>query len=286
MRKKILSSLCAVAIMAYATLSWGVSATIENYSENFNMDFSSNLGLSLGATSSSVTDTATVNGTTVGGFGVSQPGPSAASGLGTIVTGNTMIQGNSTVAEGSPSVTYNNPTSPGGVDVYALSAGIVSIDPWANGNPLLPDHAKLLSVATFRQDFTTTAAGVLTLTGQFHNFWQGDASSIKGLWTNTFTIYSVAGAVSTPITANFNFNTLLSTGTTLTQSGTYDALNNGYDVAYLFSASALLAPGTYAWDTSATIDAGDPVPEPSTFVLAGSGLLGLFLLRRRSGKQA
>ena len=44
MRKRILSSLCAVAIMAYATLSWGVSATIENYSENFNMDFSSNLG--------------------------------------------------------------------------------------------------------------------------------------------------------------------------------------------------------------------------------------------------
>jgi PEP-CTERM motif len=284
MKKRIMSSLCAMAIMAYASLSWGVSATIENYSENFNMDYSSSLGLTLGARSSSVTDTATVNGTTVGTS--TQPGPSAASGLGTVVTGNTMIQGNSTVAEGSPSVTYGNPSAPGGVDVYALSAGIVAVGPWANANPLLPDHAKLLSVATFRQDFTTTAAGVLTLTGSFRNFWQGDATSIKGLWTNTFTLYSVAGVISTPITTNFNFNTILSTGPTLTQSGTYDGVNNGYDVNYLFSAQATLLPGTYAWDTSATIDAGDPVPEPSTFVLAGSGLLGLFLLRRRSGKQA
>jgi PEP-CTERM motif len=264
MKNRILSSLCAVAVMAYATLSWGASVFVENQAENFLM---TNAGgtITLGATNSATRDTATVNGTTVID---SQIGPNAASQLGTIVTGNTLIQGNSTVAEGSSSIA---PVAPS-VDVYALAAGIVSIDPFATANPILPNHASLQSVATFYQDFTTTGVTSLVLSGRFRPFWQGDGDSWKSQWRGVFTVLDVTGA------------TVL--GTIDTGWVAFLAADNGNNnlLSPFTLTFAPVAGNIYAFAADAYINAADPVPEPSTFVLAGSGILGLFFMRRRSRK--
>ncbi len=267
MKKRIIRSLCAAAVLAYASLSWGAQVYVETQAENLLLTPSTGNIISFSTTYSFTSDTATVNGTTVGTD--NQVGPNASSQLGTIVTGNTMIQGNSGVVEGSPAIA----PAAAGIDVYALAAGTVSIDPWANGNPLLPDHASLQSVATFRQDFTTSAAGNLVISGDFRHFWQGDATSSASSWQGVFTVLDVTG------------------GTTVYQidSGIVPFLagdNANNNLAYLFSTGtfATLAGNNYAFITDAYITASDPVPEPSTFVLAGSGLLGLFFMRRRAKK--
>ncbi len=279
MKKKILSSLCAVAVMAYASLSWGVGVNVENYSENFLMTDASAFGLTLGTTTSAVNDTTTVNGVTV--VQPVQAGPGAMSGLGTVTTATTLIQGNSIVAESSVAMS----PAAASPDVYALAAGNVTIVPWGNANPLLPDHARLLSAATFHQNFTATAAGTLILQGDFRHFWQGDASSFKGLWSNTFTILDSTG---TAIAADYSLNggALVNTGL-FTAGGAYLPGENGNNGLFsnLVAVVALPGAGIYSWESTAGIDAADPVPEPSTFVLAGSGLLGLFLMRRRAVKK-
>ncbi|MEY4388044.1 MAG: motif, partial [Verrucomicrobiota bacterium] len=59
----------------------------------------------------------------------------------------------------------------------------------------------------------------------------------------------------------------------------------GHSAAFQMTAQALPATaadvGTGAW-TSFAVSAVAPVPEPSTFALAGLGLAGLLIFRRRN----
>ena len=277
MKKKIISSLFAAAILAAATLSWGSSVHVENYSENLQM---SDLGVNItnsSIVSSTTSDTATVNGTPYTDATASPAFTSSQ--LGTISSNNAMVSSSTTVALSS--VPINAGPS---ADVYALAAGSVAVEPFAT----LPNQARLQTIATFQQNITTSAIGTLIIGMDFRNFWGGDASSFTGTWRNTFTFldaanqpvpyvvttYTGAGGIYNPATGTF------------TVDGTYLGVNNGDNnlTSSLFITANNLTAGDYIWTTTASFDAANPVPEPSTFVLAGSGLLGLFFMRRRSKK--
>lgn len=264
MKKRIISSLCAAAVMAFAAVSWGAGIYVENSAQGFGFFAAGGTAdVSVGATTSNVLISATDNGTTVSPVLLPDE---------TYSNGKVWMQVNSTVDPTPVSINASG-------EVPLVSAnGYVSLQPSATAS-----GASFVTVASFTQLFSVLTADAVSVSGEFNHHWIG--SPIAGPFTNESTyrdvwgIYlydlvngTVGAQVAGGDTGLIFFNTLP---------------NGGQDLA-IFNAS-VPAVGDYILMVDATAFGGlaaSAVPEPGTFILAGSGLIGLIALRRRSRKQA
>ncbi len=274
-RMAIVTGICAAGIIASASLSWGVQVSADNQVDNFlfspNVTFT-NIGSSLSSTqtlgaappiSESLSNTGSyspnVDASLSSTLPIAANGGSSSDALSWVNAGPNLTPGATTDA------------------VYLSASGSVSA--------LTPEVAGLTSHATFTQAFTVATVGTVSVSADAHPFFDyfltgaswdtAKLTSVK--FRNIFTL------ISDDVTVGVN-------GIQSVDTGWYgyfspQAGNNTLLVSQLFSAN-VIAGGTYGVESFIDISAAATVPEPGTFVLAGSGLLGLFLLRRRSNKSA
>ena len=254
MKKRIISSLCAVALVASATASWGAGFLIENTVQELTMTGGSatSQGSNLAALEDGSAITVNVAGSAIPGFLNGEYYDSDP---------NHYIR---VAADVVPDAIGTSAETP-----YALAGGYISSD-------VSPDGTNFSVTAIYQQFFTLGVGESTTIAGIFNHHWLGDGYVGRSKFTDLWALYA------TDVNGNILGDALLSGGGTFWGDQALNGVSNdNKDILVNYQS---VAGGYYLFQTDASVFGADPVPEPGTFILAGSGLVGIFMLRRRSRK--
>jgi len=258
--KKRISSLFAAAIIVTASVSvsWGLtlSADLANRADGFQI-YDYGAGVTVGSTGSHVNDTVNINGSV---FGPSyDDGPSASSHL--------WLAANNDSAHMLSSV--NDQQIGSGNTPYAVAEGLITHDS--------ANTVGFLTNAIYKQFFDVFSNGAISVSGNFRPSWSGDTPD-QSTWRGIFQLIDLTDNV---VIANGN------TGWLQYKSADNSVLN----ILHPFSSGSVdvIAGHFYEFVAEAGVNGSmpgvAPVPEPSTIILLSSGLIGMYVLRKRSRSQ-
>jgi hypothetical protein len=277
MKRKLLTVLVTAALVASASLSWGMSIQTQSIVSNIRI---TGTGLTFGDVNLSSDTWSGVNGI----IGTHIPVPDT----NTTVTNGGGITGPTYFTDQAQTVTYD-PAHPDVANLNSINT-IVTAESTTPLNSVWSGAIGTISFAVTTTEVTDVSLGLSFITKILAsldttipdtslvgkggaNFWvdvngirQHTSDWLGGVYAHTSVLNNV----------NYNVDglgVLYNTATGLPESfgGAIDPLA----LVLLANANNTITIGTY---TEAI------VPEPSTLLLAGSGLLGIFLLRRRSAK--
>lgn len=254
MKKRIVGSLCAAAVVAFASVSWGAGFLIENTAQE----------MVFNGTGTLVSQASNIDALALGvGISASVDGGSINPlfNQDTYDDGGVMIQAVNDVVPDPLGTSAETP--------YALAGGFISVNEVGR-------TAAYSSVASFTQIFDIAAGQSASVSGVFEHFWTGNGYISHSKFTDRWAVYAVDQAG--------NLGQLLEE--TLLEFVGVQANNGEIGLLSPFATATYSTAGRYAFVVEAGVSATNPVPEPGTFILAGSGLVGLIALRRRNRKQA
>lgn len=280
-RMKVASCVCAMALMAGASTAWGYGMTASATIDFWNViptavgEPSGNQVVSTGAIINSVNTV--VKASSFNGV-PSALAPVSATGI--IGTSNATASLDAL----DPSASYYtsshvvNATSAAGLPVNTSD----NVDWFAVAMNTTNKVSNASGTVAFQFLFDVIAAGdTVTITANTIDNMLADTdpgNKVDAVFRYLFTVTDLAGVDLDPlgqvlVTRTYNTAGILAV--------------NGLDqlFQYTYTTPGTLAAGTYYLLAEAQLDQSSAVPEPGTFILAGSGLLGLFLLRRRISKQ-
>lgn len=277
-RMKVVSCICAMAIMAGAGTAWGggvmASATIDF--NNPGGPLPNQIAESAAGMITSVNTV--IQSTTFDGAPAPSPRPAAPfDSLNTVVAagasggvGYDVMDPTSSYFAQSHVVNYVNAASQSLPD-----ANLDNLDYQATAQNNVYGSARANAIVAFQFLFTATTGQTLTVTANTIDLMlnsaydPGMSATFRYLFTviDPVTMLDIDTANHVAVTRTYN----------ATQIGLVDGLEQLYQYTYT-------TPSTLSGNYILLLEAEQTasVPEPGTFVLAGSGLLGLFLLRRRS----
>lgn len=287
---KLIGCLCGALFLVQGATAWGVTLSTENNIDFFPVPgitsptFSSTLGITFGNINTTASGNLFSNGVNVNAQAV---GATSQTGTGSFVTGidgstglngsyyqspdgNRFAQLNTQVT--APAVPGSNPVDS---DFVVLGSTRAAVQSGMEG------RARAEDTALYSQNFTIGgqgAAGSLQISADYmFNFllegFNAATDSVLGQGRALFTLALNGGA---PVTL---FDSGLFTAT-LAQMDRTDLLNpNG-----LFNSTMSVTSGDTGIFTAQafTVSEVSSVPEPGTFLLVGSGILGIFLIRRKA----
>jgi hypothetical protein len=280
MKRKLLAAvLGAVTILGSASLSWGLVVDLDINAFNFVVSTGSPLHhVEYTTTTSTARTQVTPPGLVTGrdGFGGFDTGVSAgvlatSGNSGSYWTADATARGNLTPLAVNP--------SPNATPLFS-SYAIDNANSITNGGAGIPIHS--YSETSMSQNFNILRNNGPSPTNVILDFdWLYNLTVTPGVGDPPDVAY----------TYEIFLNALLSAG--VRPSATYNMLNNstliadGVDHLTHVTMAVLNSPvnttGMFSLIIGDTLDStGSAVPEPSTFILAGSGLIGLFFMRRRS----
>lgn len=290
-RMKVASCLCAMVLMAGATAAWGGGFTASATFDFWNQATPPPAGMDLPIVSGNqITESipgmitsvnAVVQSSSFDGSSAATPRPALPLASSTGIIG---------VSNAAASYDQMDPTASYYGNSHVVSA--ISSGPLPN---TASDNVDWFAVAQNTVQGAATANGIVSFQFLFNVATLGDSVSVTANMIDL--MQNVAFTPGSKFSAAFRYQFAVLDPATMLELDSMQFIRT-YDTAAIVAANggeiltqntyvtpATLGPGQYYLLLEAEQTATSAVPEPGTFVLAGSGIIGLFLLRRRNSKK-